>query len=400
MGAAGTDHRDQVTDCKSILAIEARARAARPLKFHQRVLLSSTKTMQHKIRWHRSHPEKRDEPWSEDDIGVYMADMAAAGDRGGSRKGRVLQHFGQVNTEAVLRDVSGRALAFATHRGSINIRPIKEVVTVEVARSYRRARDVHREEATPIPRPPRWEGLNMRWASGVWGATRTMSLRRRGFITKVLYDKHFHGKNLEKFNNAGIDTTCKLCHSARDGQQHILQKCCDPAMVLCRRRQETSLHRKVCTSETKRDPMARFYRGYYNFAVDRRPDAHEFWTGVYSEPALLDLEGIELVIGDIPTDRQFNSLRRHCGHYAQAARPGHYAQAMFVERASRMGEIKAAQACAMTKVAGARAKPEDPVSHDIRKYATWPQQVGQSEGYRRRLLDSDDEDELALLPVD
>ena len=176
--------------------------------------------MQHTIRWHRSHPEKRDEPWTEDDIGVYMADTAAAGDRGGSRKGRVLQHLSQVDTEAVLRDVSGRALAFATHRGSINIRPIKEVVTVEVARLHRRARDVHREEAKPIPRPPRWEGLNMRWAAGVWGATRTMSLRRWVFITKVLYDKHFHGKNLAKFNNAEIDTTCKLCHSARDGQQH------------------------------------------------------------------------------------------------------------------------------------------------------------------------------------
>ena len=29
-GAAGTDHMDQVTDCKSILAIEARARAGTP----------------------------------------------------------------------------------------------------------------------------------------------------------------------------------------------------------------------------------------------------------------------------------------------------------------------------------------------------------------------------------
>ena len=58
--------------------------------------------------------------------------MAAAGDWGGSRKGRVLQHLGQVDTEAVLRDVSGRALAFATHRGSINLGPIKEVVSVEV----------------------------------------------------------------------------------------------------------------------------------------------------------------------------------------------------------------------------------------------------------------------------
>ena len=76
---------------------------------------------------------------------------------------------------------------------------------------------------------------------------------------------------------------------------------------------------------------------------------------------------------------------------------------MFVDRASRMEEIKAAgaRAAMATKVAGARtAKPEDPVSHDIRKYSTWPQQDGRPEGYRRRLLDSDDEDELAMLPVD
>ena len=125
-------------------------------------------------------------------------------------QGKVEYYNTSVDTEAILRDVSGRALAFATHRGSINIKSIKEVVTVEVARSYRRARNVHREETKPVPRPPRWERLTMRWASGVWGATRTMSLRRRVFITKVLYDKHFHGKNLAKFNNAEYDTTCTL----------------------------------------------------------------------------------------------------------------------------------------------------------------------------------------------
>ena len=69
---------------------------------------------------------------------------------------------------------------------------------------------------------------------------------------------------------------------------------------------------------------------------------------------------------------------------------------------SRTGEIKAAEtrAAMATKVAGTRAaKHEDPVSHDICKYATWPQQDGQLEGYRRRLLDSNDEDGLAMLPV-
>ena len=38
---------------------------------------------------------------------------------------------------------------------------------------------------------------------------------------------------------------------------------------------------------------------------------------VYSEPALLHFE---LVIGDIPTNGQFDALRRYCGNYAQVAK--------------------------------------------------------------------------------
>lgn len=73
-----------------------------------------------------------------------MADIVAVGDQGGSRNDMVLQHYGQVDSNAVLRDVLGRALALATQRGNINIRPIKELVSVEVAWAYRRARNVHR----------------------------------------------------------------------------------------------------------------------------------------------------------------------------------------------------------------------------------------------------------------
>ena len=45
--AAGTCHRNQAAECKSLLVIETRARAARPVKFPQLVLLSSAKSMHH-----------------------------------------------------------------------------------------------------------------------------------------------------------------------------------------------------------------------------------------------------------------------------------------------------------------------------------------------------------------
>lgn len=46
--------------------------------------------------------------------------------------------------------------------------------------------------------------------------------------------------------------------------------------------------------------------------------------------SILFLKGMELVIGDMPTDIQFNVPRRYCGNYAQTAK------AMFVERMTCM----------------------------------------------------------------
>ena len=83
-----------------------------------------------------------------------------------------------------------------------------------------------------------------------------------------------------------------------------------------------------CAGLRRARTPARFYRGYYNFAVKRRSDAHEFWIRVYS------LQDLELMAGYITTGRQFNSFRRRCSNYAQAAK------AMFVERANRLVEIR------------------------------------------------------------
>ena len=58
-GSLGSGHRDQVTDCKSLLAIEARARTDKPVKYHQRGLLAGIKQARHRLRWHRSHPGGR-----------------------------------------------------------------------------------------------------------------------------------------------------------------------------------------------------------------------------------------------------------------------------------------------------------------------------------------------------
>ena len=87
-GRAGTTHRDQITDCKSLLDIDAKLKNRRPMSYHQRSFMASRETGAVELRWPESHPERRDEVWDEDDFGSWMADKAAEGPAGVARQGR------------------------------------------------------------------------------------------------------------------------------------------------------------------------------------------------------------------------------------------------------------------------------------------------------------------------
>ena len=102
-----------------------------------------------------------------------------------------------------------------------------------------------------------------------------MSIYRRLFAVKVLYDKHFHGGNLRKMDKPEIGTRCLVCEQATDGHQYILRECMHPKMRAYWRRWETAICRTVDAAMKARGPMAMVYKGYYNMAVERRRDAHE-----------------------------------------------------------------------------------------------------------------------------
>ena len=221
-------------------------------------------------------------------------------------------------------------------------------------------------------------------------------MRRRLFRVKVLYDKHFHGGNLRKMDNPDIDTRCQVCEQAADGHQHILRECMHPKMRACRRRWETAICRTVDAAVKAGDPMALVYKGYYNMAVERRPDAHELWTCVLVE-CLPDLEQVaEAAPEGLATDLQFGRLREHCSQYVKAA------EALFTVRAMIMAEKRGQQARGIRaeKFAGSRrAKDDGPVGEDIRSaLGTWPLEEGQPVEYRKRVLDSDDDEEIRALP--
>ena len=90
-----------------------------------------------------------------------------------------------------------------------------------------------------------------------------MSLRRRVFVTKLLQDMHFHGKNLAKSNNPEIDTNVSLaaqCGAASSTSSATSDP--GPVMVRCRRRQSTARHKKVYTAETTVASLSTVYLRY------------------------------------------------------------------------------------------------------------------------------------------
>ena len=126
-GRAGTTHRDQITDCKSLLDIDAELRKGRPMPYHQRSLMACRGTGAVELRWHESHPERREKVWDEDDFGSWMADKAAEGPAGVARQGRVLSHKGDLNSEGVVRRLQSASLTWIKYKGEPLLQPIKDV---------------------------------------------------------------------------------------------------------------------------------------------------------------------------------------------------------------------------------------------------------------------------------
>ena len=159
---------------------------------------------------------------------------------------------------------------------------------------------------------------------------------------------------------------------------------------------QTAICRTVDAAVKAGEPMALVYKGYYNMAVERRRDAHELLTGVLVE-CLPDLEQVaEAAPEGLATDLQFSRLRKHCSQYVKAA------AALFTVRAMIMAEKRRQQARGVRAeiLAGSRrAKDDGPVGEDIRSaLGTWPLEDGQPVEYRKRVLDSDDEEEIRALP--
>ena len=139
-GTTTSNYTNHVTDCKSLLTIDAKLRGNQPVQHLQRSLMTCRKTGTVELRWHKTYPEKSDDVWSGDDCGSYKAAEEQAGL---THNCRALSHGGNLDPDGVIRDFifNDRLRSPGLITEAAPARSVKAMVTEETNRAYPARRD-------------------------------------------------------------------------------------------------------------------------------------------------------------------------------------------------------------------------------------------------------------------
>ena len=122
------------------------------------------------------------------------------------------------------------------------------------------------------------------------------SVNVQATCTKVVYDKHFHGRNLAMIGASLMDCVCKLCGGS-DSQHHIIRKCTHKDMLACRTKHVQLLKRRSSDIAARSIPIAPYIKVYLDFALQAGEDSGAFtaWTGILDPRLIYKLEKVEEV---------------------------------------------------------------------------------------------------------
>lgn len=166
-----------------------------------------------------SHPEikKPNHEWLDMDCGIYAADAAADGQvdfiNCRTTDTEVIKYLTR-NLECVVNDNNG-----------ILMEDMEDNWHKTQSSEYLKRRDMYRAMDPLDPRPPKWEHVNPRLMSKMWGILHT-NTEAIGYAVKMLWDWNCTGSNRKK-GNADGDYRCQLC-GCYETQAHIITYCKHP----------------------------------------------------------------------------------------------------------------------------------------------------------------------------
>ena len=108
------------------------------------------------------------------------------------------------------------------------------------------------------------------------------SVNVQATCTKIVYDKHLHGRNLAMMGASPMDCVCKLCGGA-DSQHHIIRECTHNDMLECRTKHVQLLKRRSSDMTARSIPIAPYFKVYLDFALQAGEDSRALtaWTGIF-----------------------------------------------------------------------------------------------------------------------
>jgi hypothetical protein len=142
-----------------------------------------------------SHPERRKprEQFTPIEYGNMLAHEAASP----LALTRVFPGFARfsISAEALLRDLLCPGQWYiGNSAGTPLLTPAADLMTSELTADYLRQRDDLRQSATP-PRPPFWATASLRYAAKQFDCSTRRTFAQQTRVTKLIYDKYFHGEN-------------------------------------------------------------------------------------------------------------------------------------------------------------------------------------------------------------
>jgi hypothetical protein len=272
--------------------------------------ISSLRYVTMDLEWTRSHPEKRNEAWTNRDYGIYLADLAASG-KAVTRdllKGAtdvLLSARDMVQSEWGLQRFGGW---YWERGGEVMRESIGSLFAEKRTENYLKERDRYREEAG---RDPEWEGATVEFAASIRGQKEGLGSWARW--NRIIFDKVWDGRNEGK--GTGVVYECPLC-GEEDGMEHWVGGCED-AGVRCQRS-------KVLVGVG--DLLSRLCLGaasvFINFVEALRqvflehPLRHRMWCGLWLPPQVDHLRPVyDLMNG--PMKLSARSVLRKVGRLLQ-----------------------------------------------------------------------------------
>jgi hypothetical protein len=235
-----------------------------------------------------SHPERRKsrEQFTPIEYGNMLAHEAASP----LAPTRVFPGFARfsISAEALLRDLLCPGQWYiGNSAGTPLLTPASDLMTSELTADYLRQRDDLRQSATP-PRPPFWATASLRYAAKQFDCSTRRTFAQQTRITKLIYDKYFHGENRVKGCNIPERKeeliSCTLCGDY-DSEEHGLCHCQGPRGENLLQPVRSALFRDLSSMINSLPHCATrsFLNAYRDLANDA-PHPHRIWKGCFSLP--------------------------------------------------------------------------------------------------------------------